>query len=794
MPTNPSSPSTTVSGLSAGTTYGFIATAFDTAGNESAPSTERQISVPTGTSPPAPSTLNISNLTVSSGKTYVVPPSGLQIGGTVYIDRTYTFTTVPTLVQGARYIQTANNDKAATNSTFLSFTVNQPVSVYVAHGDRITSKPSWLSTFTDTGANLVTSDATFSLFVRSFPAGTITLGGNASGGGFSMYSVIVKPQSGTPGDTTSPTVTLTAPSAGTVSGTVTVSASASDNVGVAGVQFRLQGANLGPEDTTNPYNTSWNTTTVPNGSYTLTAIARDAAGNTKTATARTVTVSNTSTPPADTTAPTVTLTAPSAGTVSGTVTVTASASDNVGVAGVQFRLQGANLGPEDTTNPYSTSWNTTTMPNGSYTLTGIARDAAGNTTTSASRTVTVSNASPPPAPPPSSPLNISNLAVSSGKAYVLPTSGLQAGATVYIDRAYTFATVPTLVQGATYIRTANDDKAATNTAFLSFTVNQPVSVYVAHGDRITSKPSWLSTFTDTGTNLVTSDATFSLFVRSFPAGTITLGGNASGGCCSMYSVSIKPEGGNAPPAGDTTPPTVTLTAPSAGTVSGTVTVSASASDNVGVTGVQFRLQGANLGPEDMTNPYNTSWNTTTVPNGSYTLTAIARDAAGNTKTATARTVTVSNTSAPPPPPLSPLNISNLSVSSGKAYVLPTSGLQAGATVYIDRSYTFATVPTLVQGGAYIRTANDDKAATNSTFLSFTVNQPVSVYVAHGDRITSKPSWLSTFTDTGTNLVTSDATFSLFVKSFPAGTITLGGNVSNNNAGNDLSMYSVIVKQ
>ncbi|HNP59506.1 MAG TPA: hypothetical protein PKM72_01630, partial [Nitrospirales bacterium] len=126
--------------------------------------------------------------------------------------------------------------------------------------------------------------------------------------------------------------------------------------------------------------------------------------------------------------------------------------------------------------------------------------------------------------------------------------------------------------------------------------------------------------------------------------------------------------------------------------------------------------------------------------------------------------------------------------------LPTSGLQAGATVYIDRSYTFATVPTLVQGGAYIRTANDDKAATNSTFLSFTVNQPVSVYVAHGDRITSKPSWLSTFTDTGTNLVTSDATFSLFVKSFPAGTITLGGNVSNNNAGNDLSMYSVIVKQ
>ncbi|MDR4483587.1 MAG: Ig-like domain-containing protein [Nitrospirales bacterium] len=111
-----------------------------------------------------------------------------------------------------------------------------------------------------------------------------------------MYSVLVKPDSGTTADTTAPTVTLTAPGAGAASGTVTVSASASDNVGVAGVQFRLQGANLGAEDTTNPYSTSWNTTTVPNGSYTLTAIARDAAGNTTTAAPITVTVSNTTTP------------------------------------------------------------------------------------------------------------------------------------------------------------------------------------------------------------------------------------------------------------------------------------------------------------------------------------------------------------------------------------------------------------------------------------------------------------------------------------------------------------------
>ncbi len=80
MPSNPSSPSTTVSGLSGGTTYGFIATAFDMSGNESGPSTEKQISIPTGTPPPPSSTLSISNLTVASGKTYVVPTSGLQAG------------------------------------------------------------------------------------------------------------------------------------------------------------------------------------------------------------------------------------------------------------------------------------------------------------------------------------------------------------------------------------------------------------------------------------------------------------------------------------------------------------------------------------------------------------------------------------------------------------------------------------------------------------------------------------------------------------------------------------------
>src|SRR5207245_2951224 len=175
-------------------------------------------------------------------------------------------------------------------------------------------------------------------------------------------------------DTTPPSVSVTAPVGGaSVSGTVSITASASDNVGVVGVQFKLDGANLGVEDTTAPYAVSWKTLGTANGSHTLTAVARDAAGNVATSAGVAVTVSN------DTIPPTVSITAPApAATVSGTVSVTANATDNVGVAGVQFKLDGVNLGVEVVTAPYAVSWNTLGAANGSHTLTAVARDAAGN--------------------------------------------------------------------------------------------------------------------------------------------------------------------------------------------------------------------------------------------------------------------------------------------------------------------------------------------------------------------------------------------------------------------------------
>jgi len=139
-----------------------------------------------------------------------------------------------------------------------------------------------------------------------------------------------------------------------------------------------------------------------------------------------------------------------------------------------------------------------------------------------------------------------------------------------------------------------------------------------------------------------------------------------------------------PPPADTTPPVVAIAAPQAGsTVSNTITVSATASDNTGITGVQFRLNGANLGAEDVSAPYSTVWASTTVSNGSHVLVAIARDAAGNTATSGAVTVTTANTT-----PLPTLSVSAFAApASGTAPLIgvdlraTVSGTAVGTTTY-----------------------------------------------------------------------------------------------------------------
>jgi hypothetical protein len=106
--------------------------------------------------------------------------------------------------------------------------------------------------------------------------------------------------------------------------------------------------------------------------------------------------STTTTPPADTTAPVTSLTTPANGaTLAGTVPLSANASDNVGVTKVEFYRGTTKLG-EAATAPYSYSWNTTTVANGSYSLITKAYDTAGNVGTSTAVNVTVNNIAPAP--------------------------------------------------------------------------------------------------------------------------------------------------------------------------------------------------------------------------------------------------------------------------------------------------------------------------------------------------------------------------------------------------------------
>lgn len=86
--------------------------------------------------------------------------------------------------------------------------------------------------------------------------------------------------------------------------------------------------------------------------------------------------------PDDPAVPYLELLGPSDGaTVGGVVTITAGAFDNDEVAGVQFKINGTNLGSEDTTHPYATTWDTSGYSDGTHDISAVATDDEGNTTT-----------------------------------------------------------------------------------------------------------------------------------------------------------------------------------------------------------------------------------------------------------------------------------------------------------------------------------------------------------------------------------------------------------------------------
>lgn len=183
-----------------------------------------------------------------------------------------------------------------------------------------------------------------------------------------------------------PTVSLTAPTANSyLRQTVTVSADATDNIGVTRVEF-YDGASLIGTDTTatgNSYSVPWNTTGVANGSHNLTAKAFDANGST-TSSAVTVTVDNT--------VPSAVTLSGLAAKVNGSVTVTGTATDT-NMDRIEFKIDSGAV-TIDNTSPYTYGINTTLLTNASHTLYATAYDKAGNAGTTTSQVFTVDNLAP----------------------------------------------------------------------------------------------------------------------------------------------------------------------------------------------------------------------------------------------------------------------------------------------------------------------------------------------------------------------------------------------------------------
>jgi len=450
-----------------------------------------------------------------------------------------------------------------------------------------------------------------------------------------------------------------------VSGTVTVSATASDNLGVAGVQFLLDGASLGAEDTTSPYSVSWNTTTVGNGSHTLTATARDAAGNRTTSSAVTVTVSNSSPPPTTRFEESAATLAPA-----GTWSQVTDASTGVTLSGGQGVFAGAaGATASFTFSGTGVSW------------IGFKCEQCGIATVHLDGAVVATVDTYAPTRPAASGAMYATTGLASGShALVIEVTGTSnassTGAFIVVDAFDVEGSTSGGGGGTTRVEETDPSVSYAGTWYSQTRSDLSGGTVVESSD-----PSGTATLTFTGTGVswigfkgpwagiaqVYLDGTLKATVDTYSpteqaqAVIYTASGLAAGSHTLMIKVTntwnpssssawivvdafdvTSGSGGGSPPP-DTTPPTVSISSPVSGaTVSGTITVSATASDNVGVAGVQFLLDGAALGAEDTASPYAVSWNTTAAGNGSHTLTATARDAAGNRTTSAPVTVTVSN--------------------------------------------------------------------------------------------------------------------------------------------------------
>jgi endonuclease/exonuclease/phosphatase family metal-dependent hydrolase len=258
-----------------------------------------------------------------------------------------------------------------------------------------------------------------------------------------------------------------------------------------------------------------------------------------------------------------------------------------------------------------------------------------------------------------------------------------------------------------WARTAEAQTCATVTlSKTSFYSGAPASFWTVAIAVPTAGCTWTATI-DRGTDpsawlLLNSDASL-LSVSGTGSGSLTLRttANATGKFrYGQFSIAGKPykvtQETSAPPP-DTTKPNVVLTAPLASaTVSGTTAVSATASDNVAVKSVQFQIDGVSGGPEIAAPPYSMTWDTRLASEGNHIIAAVARDAAGNSATATVG-VTVQNVALPVNPPGQSVAVTPADRATNTPTTVQLTWSSTDAATY-DVSFGASNPPALVSAG------------------------------------------------------------------------------------------------